>query len=112
MHYLKRAIGGVVWFFDLDDGRGNPAFSKLVTLALLVIVGRMLWVADIAQFGPSAFAAVLAILSAAFGRSMLLRFLERNTMTTTQSATVTADLTKITEAVLKGRDHEKGIDPA
>jgi len=110
--WLAAPVRGIIWVFDLDDGRGNPSFSKMLIAALTVLLGRMMWNSNLSQIGPSVVAVVIALVAGAMGRHMFGKFLDRNTFTTNQTATVTADLTKITEAVLKRRDHDAGIDPA
>lgn len=100
--------GRFVEAIGFGNGKGELSYNKMVTFTALwcfvfAVVTRREPTWALLSFG-------VVVIGAGFGLKGFLGAVKQNSMTA--QTTVTADLTKITETVMKGRDHEKGIDPA
>jgi hypothetical protein len=76
LHRRWRAlVREVVYVLDLDDGQGNPSMTKAIALALVVLA----FVAVLRSLVVSGNVVLLVVvaISAAFGRSMWMRYLTR-----------------------------------
>ena len=74
---MKSLVQSMLWLFDLDDGRGNPSFSKGVILSLLA---WFIWVmrgAKPSDIGPTVLGLIVTLIAASMGRSVFLRYLDR-----------------------------------
>ena len=100
--------GRFVEAIGFGNGRGVLSYNKMVTFTALwlfayCVVTRREPTWALLSFG-------IVVIGAGFGLKGFLGAVKQNTMTA--QTTVTADLTKITEAVMARRDDAKGIDPA
>ena len=104
----RRWVRVVAWSLDLCDAHEAPSLSKGIAAAAAVVALRDAWVRGFSVLNVSALA--LAV-SAAFGRSVFMNWLNRNQWQATTNTTVTVDAAKVAE-VLARRDHERGVEPA
>ena len=75
---MKSLVKSFLWLFDLDDGRGNPSFSKGVILSLLCWFVWVMRGAKPSEIGATALGIVVTLIAASMGRSVFLRYLDRN----------------------------------
>lgn len=100
--------GRLVEAVGFGNGKGHLSFNKMVTFTALqcfvfAVVTRREPTWALLSFG-------IVIVGAGFGLKGFLGAVKQNTMAA--QTTVTADLTKITETIVKQRDAARGIDPA
>lgn len=74
---MKSFFRSLLWLFDLDDGRGNPSFSKGVILSLLAWFIWIMRGAKPSEIGVTALGIVVVLIAASMGRSVFLRYLDR-----------------------------------
>lgn len=102
----QRPMRAFVWTTDTCDANGEPSLAKLLALVFGICVLHDCW-----QRGFTALNVTAAglVLSAAFGRSVFMNWLDRNTSTSSHSSNT--DVAAVLEVLAK-RDAERGIDPA
>lgn len=93
----------------LRDGTGPVSLSKLLAFVFGGVIAYDMIVRGVNGYNVSALAVDL---SAAFGRAMFGKWLERNTFTTASTLTTNVDAAKVVEAIAAARDHARGVDPA
>ena len=74
---MKSFVQSLLWLFDLDDGRGNPSFSKGVILTLLAWFVWVMRGAKPSDIGATVLGLIVALIAASMGRSVFLRYLDR-----------------------------------
>lgn len=100
--------GALVEATGFGNGKGQLSFNKMVTFTALWVFAYAVVTRREPTWALLSFGVV--IVGAGFGLKGYLGAIKQNTMTA--QTTVTADLTKMTEAVMQRRDEAKGIDPA
>lgn len=101
-------IGRLIEGVGFGNGKGHLSFNKMVTFTALWVFAYAVVTRREPTWALLSFGVV--IVGAGFGLKGYLGAIKQNSMTA--QTTVTADLTKITETVLKNRDPKQGIDPA
>jgi hypothetical protein len=112
---LRAPFRAVCWVVDCIDDRGDPSLVKLLALGFGVLA-----MYDMRKGGVAAANTTLAglCICAAFGRSMMMAWLNRFTWTNATSSTTTRstntehkfDYAAIAEKVLARRDPAKGAE--
>lgn len=110
-HYswYQRRVRSMVWTTGLCDSNGDPSAPKIA--AFFVLNVALYIAARTLKFDTGSSFVVSIAIAALFGRSVFLHALERGTFGMTRAdaleaklnATVTADATEITKAVLARR---------
>ena len=77
MTKLSWPIRALIWTFDLDDGRGNPSFSKGVILSLLAWFIWIMRGAKPSDIGPTIVTLVVVLIAGAMGRPIFRAFIEK-----------------------------------
>ena len=72
-----KLITGIIWLFDLDDGKGHPSFSKGVIVTLLAWFVWVMRGAKPSDLGPTVVSLVVILIAGAMGRSIFRAFLAR-----------------------------------
>lgn len=72
-----RLVHGIIWLFDLDDGKGHPSFSKGVIVTLLAWFVWVMRGAKPSDIGPTIASVMVLLIAASMGRSMFRAFLAR-----------------------------------
>ena len=108
---LTAPFRALLWLLDLDDGRGNPSFSKIVAAVFVAVTVKLLLNAKLEDLGPATVALILALLAASFGRSVFLRYLDRSNINLQAQANYQR-IDTTTRQIIEQRDPERGIDPA
>jgi hypothetical protein len=88
----------------LRDGNGPLSLSKLLCFVFAFVIAYDMVQHSVNGYNVAAFGLDM---SAAFGRAMFGKWLERNTFTSASTMTTTVDVAKIIEA----RDHARGVEP-
>lgn len=106
---LSAPVRAFVWTLDLCDSAGSPSLSKGIAAAVAIVALRDAWMGGFSVLNVSAMALAM---SAAFGRSAFMNWLNRNSWSARTDVALTGDAAKVIDAIAKARDHERGIDPA
>lgn len=92
----------------LDDSKGGTSFNKVVTAIFTAVVAYA--IIHGIEVGTHLTVLAIAVLAAGFGLKGLSMFF--SSYKRTESVSLTGDVAKVAEAVMKNRDAKRGIDPA
>ncbi len=97
-----------MWRMLRDTTNGPLSLSKVIALGFACVIA-----ADMIRNGIHGYnnIALGLDMSAAFGRAMFGKWLDRNTFKTANANTTTVDAAKVVEAIRARRDHAAGIEP-
>ena len=102
-----------MWFrlvnaLGLDDGDRSLSFNKTITAILTAVVVYL--AVTQREIGTHLLVLAICVQFSGYGFKGIKLF--ATMYKRTDSVALTGDAAKVVEAVMKGRDHEKGIDPA
>lgn len=99
----------IVWILDLDDGEGAPSVTKILAVAVTVLA----FLAVLRQLPVSGNIVLLIAMaiSAAFGRSVWMRYLARGQWSLSGKDTTSTQRIDIRQTIRERRG-EDGTEPA
>lgn len=106
--WWRVVVREIVWILDLDDGEGAPSVTKIMALAVVVLA----FIAVLRKLPVQGNVVLLIMMaiSAAFGRSMWMRYLARGHWTLS-GKDVTTTKTVTVKEILERRGPD-GTEPA